>query len=90
LNLPNGKRWEWLRRELTANGLLASDRLNLRLSVVVEEGALFFYLFRPLPSPRGRNWYAFASVEAHKYQAEVVEGSVPDSEPGISAAARDG
>jgi hypothetical protein len=85
LALSEGKRWEWLRRELAARGVQAPDRLELRLAVVVEAGALFFDLFRPEPSPRGRGWYAFAPAEALQYQEVVTEGCRPGAEPRPSA-----
>jgi len=75
LNLFEGKRWDWLRRELVARGVRVPDRLELRLAVVVEAGALFFDWARPEPSPRGRGWYAFAPAEAHQYSVLVTEGT---------------
>ena len=57
LALSEGKRWGWLRRELGTCGVPVPDRLELRLSCVIEEGAVFFNLFRP--DPARRNWYAF-------------------------------
>ena len=47
LNLYEDKWWEWLRRELSARGVEAPPRLELRLTVVVEAGALFFEFRRP-------------------------------------------
>ncbi|MBX6315292.1 MAG: hypothetical protein IRY99_20630 [Isosphaeraceae bacterium] len=85
LGLPPGKRWDWLRRELAARGVLVPDRLELRITVVVEAGAMFFDWSRPEPSPRGRGWYAFAPVEAMRYQHNVVEACNPDAEPGAPA-----
>jgi hypothetical protein len=85
LALSEGKRWGWLRQELTARGVPAPDRLELHLAVVVEAGALFFDWSRPEPSPRGRGWYAFAPVEAVRYQVVVGEGQGPQAEPPASA-----
>jgi hypothetical protein len=79
LALAEGKRWGWLRRELAARGVPAPDRLELRLAVVVEAGALFFDWSRPEPSPRGRGWYAFAPADALRYQKVVAEGNSPDA-----------
>ncbi len=73
LNLYQGKRWGWLRRELTACGFALPAQLELRLEVIVEEGALFFDCSRPEPSRRGRGWYAFGPVEARRYQVGVTE-----------------
>src|SRR5262245_23685225 len=74
LNLYEGKRWGWLRREIIARGVPIPDRLELRLTVIVEAGALFFDWARPEPSPRGRGWYVFAPAEAYQYTVVVVEG----------------
>jgi hypothetical protein len=71
LALTDGKRWDGLRRALAAHRLAVPPRLELRLSCVVEEGAVFFDPFRPDPARRG--WYAFAPVAAHRYQASAVE-----------------
>jgi hypothetical protein len=85
LTLYHGKRWDWLRRELAARGVSVPDRLELRLAVVVEAGALFFDFSRPEPSPRGRGWYAFTPADAFRYQMVVAEGSSPDAEPSAAA-----
>ena len=85
LALYEGKRWDWLRRELATRGVPAPDRLELHLAVVVEAGALFFDWSRPEPSRRGRGWYAFAPHAAHRYQVVVSEGNSPDAESGTAA-----
>jgi hypothetical protein len=74
LNLYQGKKWEWLHRELRAAGVDAPTRLKLSLTVTVESGALSFDWSRPKPSRRGRGWYEFAPAEAHMYHAAVAEG----------------
>jgi hypothetical protein len=66
-----GKRWDRLRRALAAHGVAAPARLELRLSCVVEEGAMFFDFSKPDPTRRG--WYAFGPAQAHHYQARMVE-----------------
>jgi hypothetical protein len=71
LNLHAGQRWEWLRRELSARGLVPVGRLELRLEVIVEPGALFFDWSKPDPTRRG--WYAFAPADAQRYHV-VAEG----------------
>jgi hypothetical protein len=77
LALTNGKRWDGLRRALAAHGVTAPLRLELRLSCVVEERAVFFDLSKPDPTRRG--WYAFKAVAAHCYEASTVEaGSEQD------------
>lgn len=81
LALHDGKRWDGLRRELAARGVRAPDRLQLRLTVVVEAGALFFDFWRPEPSARGRGWYAFAPEEGRRYQVVATEGYSPSAEP---------
>ena len=72
LALTDGERWDGLRRALAAHGMTAPPRLELRLSCVVEEGAVFFDLFKPDPARRG--WYAFAPAPAYRYQAVAAEG----------------
>lgn len=72
LNLPPGKRWEGLRRELSARGLVPGERLELHLTVIIEPGALLFDWSRPDPTRRG--WYAFAPGDAHQYHRVVAEG----------------
>jgi hypothetical protein len=69
------RRWEWLRSELTKLGLALPARLDLRVEVVIEEGAIFFDSTKPNPKRRG--WYAFAPVAAREYQAEVLEAPEP-------------
>jgi hypothetical protein len=80
LNLSDGKRWTWLRRELAARGVSIPNRLQLRLTVNTEAGSLCFDWARPEPSPRGRGWYAFAPAKARRYQVVVDEGCSPDPE----------
>jgi hypothetical protein len=70
---PHGQRWHALRRALAAHGVAAPPRLKLQLTCVVEEGAVFFDLFRPDPKRRG--WYAFAPVAAHRYQVSTAEAT---------------
>jgi hypothetical protein len=77
LNLYEDKRWEWLRRELSARGVEAPPRLELRLTVLVEAGALFFEFSRPDRSHRG--WYDFAPAEERRYQHVVAERNNPDA-----------
>jgi hypothetical protein len=71
LDLNEGKRWEWFRRELSARGIEVPPRLELRLTVVVEAGALFFDFGRP-DLPR-RGWYEFAPAAERRYQHMVAE-----------------
>jgi hypothetical protein len=77
LDLYEGKRWERLRRELSARGIEVPSRLELRLTVVVEAGALFFDFGRPDPSRRG--WYEFAAAVECRYQHMVAEGGNADA-----------
>lgn len=75
LPLFDGKRWVELRRRLAIVGIAVPVRMELRLTVIIEEGAVFFDFSRPDPTRRG--WYAFAPVAAHRYERTVVEGSAP-------------
>jgi hypothetical protein len=65
-----------------AGGLAAADQLELRLSVVVEAGALFFDYARPVPGHRGRN--GLSSSQAVQYHVVVAEAGGPDAEPGAA------
>jgi hypothetical protein len=80
LGLIDGKRWDALRRGLAAHGVPAPPRLELQLSCVVEEGAVFFDFFRPDPTRRG--WYAFEPIAARQYQASAVEAESPQGQGG--------
>lgn len=66
-----GKRWERLREEMQAHGFAPPERLQIRLSVVVEKGAMFFDGSRPDRTRRG--WYEFAPVEEQRYQRVLNE-----------------
>jgi hypothetical protein len=72
LDLHAGRRWERLREDLVAHGLVPAERLQLRLTVIVEPGALFFDWSRPDPMRRG--WYAFAPAGARRYDVLTEEG----------------
>ncbi len=68
VDLRPGARWEWLRRGLAEIGLAAPERLELRLPVVVEAGAL---LLAPRRSPACPS--AFAPAGADQYRVDVSE-----------------
>ncbi len=76
--LLNGKRWDRLREELAGHGVPLPPQLQLRLSCVVEEGAIFFDEERP--DPIRRDWYAFKPVAAKHYQVSTKEAQrAPDA-----------
>ena len=75
LALTDGRRWDGLRGALASHGISVPARLQLRLSCVIEEGAVFFNLFRP--DPTRRNWYAFEPVASYHYEVSAVEPSAP-------------
>jgi hypothetical protein len=75
------KRWVRLRELLVEQGIRVPERLRLDLTVVVEEGALFFDFRRPLPSPRNRGWYDFAPVAATTYRHMIEEIESVDESP---------
>jgi hypothetical protein len=77
LDLREGKRWKRLRRELSARGIEVPSPLELRLTVVVETGALFFDFGRPDLSRRGR--YEFAVAMQRRYQHMIAEGGAADA-----------
>lgn len=71
LDLPDGKRWEKLRRCFLNHGVDAPNQLMLRLSVQIELGALYFDLKRPDKNHRG--WFAFRPSEEYKYDVRCME-----------------
>lgn len=71
LPLHSGKRWDDLRRILSARQVDSPDPLRLHLTVVVEEGAEFFDRSRPDPDRRGS--YAFRGAPAQRYEVSAVE-----------------
>jgi hypothetical protein len=73
---PITKRWDDIRVWLLARGLRPPERIELRRTVVIDEGAVFFDFRQPDPTRRG--WYAFAPVSARRYQWTTIE--VPDQE----------
>lgn len=75
----NGRRWEDLRKVLAAHDVAVPPKLEMRLSCVIEEGAIFFDFSKPVPTRRG--WYAFAPVDAYHYQVSTVEAESASPEP---------
>jgi hypothetical protein len=71
LSLFDGKRWVNLRQALAAHDVVAPPSLQLRLSCVIEDGAVFFDYSKPDPTKKG--WYAFAPVAMQKYQVSSGE-----------------
>lgn len=70
------ERWGRLRRELAAGGVPVPARLELRLKVVVEAGALFFNWARPVPGRPGV--YELRPSETDRYHEVVItEASAP-------------
>lgn len=67
------RRWDKLRRELTILGLELPARLEVRVDVVIEAGALFFAPGSPR-APR-----VLVPSKAHRYRQTVAEGDRPDS-----------
>ena len=56
---------------LAAHGIVAPPQIEVRMTCVIEEGAVFFDFMKPDPARRG--WYAFAPAAAHRYQAKAIE-----------------
>jgi hypothetical protein len=65
------RRWDLLRADLARQDLPLPSRLELRIEVIIEEGALFFDWRQPDPHRRG--WYGFAPEEAGRYRDTVLE-----------------
>jgi hypothetical protein len=82
LGLTGGKRWNGFRKALADCGIAAPARIELRVEVVVEDGAIFFDLFKP--DPARRNCYEFAPVPGQSYRHTHVEGSDSD-DPAVTA-----
>src|SRR5687768_6961128 len=65
VDLLDGQRWDALRRALAAHGVAVPPRLELHLTCVVEEGAVFFDFAKPDATRRG--WYAFRRFAAYRF-----------------------
>jgi hypothetical protein len=76
LDLHDGGRWDGLRELLGADGVVVPERLTLRLTVAVEDGARFFDPFKPEPGRPGR--YVFAAAHACRYEVETRERVGPE------------
>ncbi len=72
--------WVKLRQALSAEGVEIAGRLELRVSVTVEPGALFL-----LPRPSTKTPPGLAPSKGYRYQAVVVEGEQPEAEPSGAA-----
>jgi hypothetical protein len=77
LALNNGRFWKEMRAGLASQGINISTRLDLRLSCVIEDGALFFNLARP--DPIRLNWYSFEPAAAYHYDISARETLGNDS-----------
>jgi hypothetical protein len=71
------RRWDRLRRVLSATGAEVTGRLELRIAVIIEEGALFL---APDPSSP-RTLSVMAPARAFEYRQVLTEGDGPDAEP---------
>lgn len=69
LGLHDAQRWDRFREALGSEGVVLPRRLRLRVTVVVEEGALVFDLSRPVHPGR----YALAAAGACRYEADAQE-----------------
>ncbi len=65
--------WNSLRQELVDRGIRGPGRLELRLTVVVEEGALFFDFSRRVSLDCVRGEYQLRPAKATEYRETVVE-----------------
>ena len=70
LSLLRQKHWTVLRRDLADAGLTVPITLELRLTMVIEAGALFYDFARPVLSRPGVRRYGF--VPARAYQCEYI------------------
>jgi hypothetical protein len=70
------RRWDRLRRELSALRVEIAGRLELVVEVVIEEGALFLLPRRSKEAPAG-----LAPAKAFRYRQVITEGDRPEAEP---------
>jgi hypothetical protein len=75
------RRWDRLRQELLALGLDVAGRLELRVEIVIEEGALFLAPNRSLRTPP-----ALAPAKAFQYRLAIAVGDRPEVDRGAAAA----
>jgi hypothetical protein len=68
-------RWTRLRLSLTEHGIEPPPCLELHLTVVVEDGALFFDPSRPDPTRLG--WYELRPAGGQRYEATRREANEP-------------
>jgi hypothetical protein len=73
LALARCEGWEPLRSAMSALDVVLPARLLLRLTCVVEDGALFFDFSRPDPTRCG--WYAFKPAVSQKFHVTANEGN---------------
>lgn len=74
VSLRDGQQWNDFRGRLAAQRIAVPPRMELLLTCVIEEGAIFFDFSKPDPKRRG--WYAFAPAAAHRYQARAAEATI--------------
>jgi hypothetical protein len=75
------RRWDRLRKEMAALELEVAERLELRVEVFIEEGALFL-----APNRVPRTPPALAAAKAFQYRQTITEGerSEPAAAPDLS------
>jgi hypothetical protein len=66
--------WDDFRSRLAAHNIAVPPRMELLLTCVIEEGAIFFDFGKPDPKRRG--WYPFAPAAAHRYHARAAEAAI--------------
>jgi hypothetical protein len=59
---------------LAAHGITTPSQIEMWVTCVIEEGAVFFDFTRPDPTRR-RGWYAFAPAPAERYEVRLLEAS---------------
>jgi hypothetical protein len=72
LPLFTGNRWDRLRQEFSDHGVAVEDQLELRLTCIIQDGAVFFDFSKPDPNRRG--WYGFKAEDAYQYRVTEYEG----------------
>jgi hypothetical protein len=70
-----GDRWSRLRLALSEHGVDPPPRLEVRLTVEIEDGAWFFDPFKPDATHPG--WFEFRRADAQRYEVTRREDAEP-------------
>lgn len=71
--LSSHKRWDWIRQHFSRSDF-SPERLSIKLTVVIEDGAMFFDFSRPRYDIK-HGWYEFAPHCSRQYSLILAEGA---------------